>query len=468
MKFAKIGALAAAAVVVVAACSGTTAEVQRHRPRGSARRQAASRKSARTRRARARTRSTSTPACRARVRTRSRRTRSSSRSRTRSTARRSATSRSSTSTSTTRRPPTTATGTARSSRRTPTRRPLTRMPWSTSAPTTRARRSWPIPILNQACLVMVSPANSYPGLTKAVEGVDPARVSRTPTTRPATATTPASSPPMTSRVPRAPNGPSRWQEEGLRPGRHPGLRRRPCQGVGPPCQRDRHRGPQPEQDVRGLRRQGDRLRRPGPEDQGRPVRTSSTSARSPARTPASSGRTFARRCPTSTIMTGDGVFEKSWYDRLPALPATARSSPSAAWSGSADRRWQDLVRQVQGRSRRQLSRPPTRPTATPPRRSPWRPPDGCDQRPLRGPQGRHGHEGPADRPRHDDVRPERRRRRWLDQRVQGRDELAAGLRLILRSRSNPPDHQLDLSRAGRLARPACVSGLADSSSTRRH
>jgi branched-chain amino acid transport system substrate-binding protein len=28
-----------------------------------------------------------------------------------------------------------------------------------------------IPILNQACLVMVSPANSYPGLTKAVEGV---------------------------------------------------------------------------------------------------------------------------------------------------------------------------------------------------------------------------------------------------------------------------------------------------------
>jgi branched-chain amino acid transport system substrate-binding protein len=28
-----------------------------------------------------------------------------------------------------------------------------------------------IPILNQACLVMISPANSYPGLTKAVEGV---------------------------------------------------------------------------------------------------------------------------------------------------------------------------------------------------------------------------------------------------------------------------------------------------------
>ena len=28
-----------------------------------------------------------------------------------------------------------------------------------------------IPILNAACLVMVSPANSYPGLTKAVDGV---------------------------------------------------------------------------------------------------------------------------------------------------------------------------------------------------------------------------------------------------------------------------------------------------------
>src|SRR6186997_893218 len=28
-----------------------------------------------------------------------------------------------------------------------------------------------VPILNQACLVMLSPANSYPGLTKAVEGV---------------------------------------------------------------------------------------------------------------------------------------------------------------------------------------------------------------------------------------------------------------------------------------------------------
>jgi branched-chain amino acid transport system substrate-binding protein len=28
-----------------------------------------------------------------------------------------------------------------------------------------------IPILNKACLVMISPANSYPGLTKAVEGV---------------------------------------------------------------------------------------------------------------------------------------------------------------------------------------------------------------------------------------------------------------------------------------------------------
>src|SRR6187397_2221804 len=28
-----------------------------------------------------------------------------------------------------------------------------------------------IPILNEACIIMISPANSYPGLTKAVEGV---------------------------------------------------------------------------------------------------------------------------------------------------------------------------------------------------------------------------------------------------------------------------------------------------------
>ena len=58
-----------------------------------------------------------------------------------STARRSATSRSSTPTSTTRRPPTTATGTARSPRRTRPRPPTIRTRWSSSATSTRARRS---------------------------------------------------------------------------------------------------------------------------------------------------------------------------------------------------------------------------------------------------------------------------------------------------------------------------------------
>ena len=48
-----------------------------------------------------------------------------------------------------------------------------------------------IPILNAACLVMISPANTYPGLTKASRA-SPSRVSRTATTRAATATTRAS------------------------------------------------------------------------------------------------------------------------------------------------------------------------------------------------------------------------------------------------------------------------------------
>ena len=90
-----------------------------------------------------------------------------------------------------------------------------------------------IPILNQACLVMVSPANSYPGLTKAVEGVtapgEPdtyypagyrnyARVIATDDVQGAAGAEWAK---------------SHGQDQGLRPGRHPGLRRRPGQGRGP-------------------------------------------------------------------------------------------------------------------------------------------------------------------------------------------------------------------------------------------
>ena len=126
-----------------------------------------------------------------------------------------------------------------------------------------------IPILNQACLVMISPANTLSGPDQGRRRASPSRVSRTRTTRPATATTPASSRPTTSRV----RAGAEWaksarQDQGVRPRRHPGLRRRPCQVVGAPRQRDRHRSRQPEQDVRRLRREGDRLQRPCPEDQG--------------------------------------------------------------------------------------------------------------------------------------------------------------------------------------------------------
>ena len=104
-------------------------------------------------------------------------------------------------------------------------------------------------------------------------------------------------------------------DEGLRPRRRPGLR---------PGPRPR-RGPSHFGKIGGTvvsangtsesyDAEGDRLRRPRPEDQGRPARTSSSSARSPVRTPASSGRTSASAMPDIAILAGDGVNEKSWYD----------------------------------------------------------------------------------------------------------------------------------------------------------
>ncbi len=181
-----------------------------------------------------------------------------------------------------------------------------------------------IPILNQACLVMISPANSYPGLTKAVEGV----------TQPGEPDTyyPAGYRSYARVIATDDSQGARWrrmgqvagQEEGVRPRRHPGLRRRPCQVVGASRQQDRHRSRQPEQDVRRLRREGDRLQRPRPEDQGAPVRTSSTSAPSPARTPASSGRTSVPRCRTSRSCPVTAC-SRSPGTRARARPATARS-----------------------------------------------------------------------------------------------------------------------------------------------
>ena len=159
MKYSKLGALGAGALLVFSACSGSTATTAPQRApapvrhllparapaRAPARRRAArpqrSPPSARTRRAPARARSTSTRASRSKARASPRPARSWPSSRPSSMARRSATSRSSSSASTTPRPPTRATGTARSSSRTPPRRSTTRTRWPTSAPTTRARRS---------------------------------------------------------------------------------------------------------------------------------------------------------------------------------------------------------------------------------------------------------------------------------------------------------------------------------------
>ena len=88
---------------------------------------------------------------------------SSSRSRPPSTARRSATSRSSTPTLTTPRPPRTATGTARSSRSNANKaaNDPDAMVYIGTYNSGAAKLS--IPILNAACLVMVTPANTLPG-----------------------------------------------------------------------------------------------------------------------------------------------------------------------------------------------------------------------------------------------------------------------------------------------------------------
>ena len=47
---------------------------------------------------------------------------------------------------------------------------MTRTPWSTSRPTTPARPRWRFRSLNEAGMAMISHANTYPGLTKAIEG----------------------------------------------------------------------------------------------------------------------------------------------------------------------------------------------------------------------------------------------------------------------------------------------------------
>ena len=209
-----------------------------------------------------------------------------------------------------------------------------------------------IPILNQACLVMVSPANSYPGLTKAVEGVtqpgEPdtyypagyrnyARVIATDDIQGAAGAEWAKSLGKTKAYVL---DDTQVYGAGLpRPGRSMPTRS---------ASRSSARTRRPRASTRRRPTTAPWPRRSRP-----PVPTSSTSARSPARTPASSGRTFVRRCRTSTIMSGDGVFEKSWYEGAGAAGNGTFLHLRRRRSGSADRRRQGVVRQVQGRPRRQ-------------------------------------------------------------------------------------------------------------------
>ena len=167
MKLTKVGAIAASAVFVFAACTPARAGRQRQRAAPPER----SPRSARTRRARARTRSTCTRRCRARARTRPRPTRSSSRS-------------------------TQIIGGKTVGNFTIKYTDLddssaaNNGDWDGAVAQQNATTAandpdamvfighfnsgaakLTIPILNAACLVMISPANTYPGLTTAVEGV---------------------------------------------------------------------------------------------------------------------------------------------------------------------------------------------------------------------------------------------------------------------------------------------------------
>ena len=97
-------------------------------------------------------------------------------------------------------------GTRRRARRTPTRTPRIRRSSAYIGTFNSGCAELEIPVLNQAQpggpIAMVSPANTWPGLTQRHQASRPSRAS---TTRPARATTPASWPPTTSRARRSPS-----------------------------------------------------------------------------------------------------------------------------------------------------------------------------------------------------------------------------------------------------------------------
>ena len=171
-----------------------------------------------------------------------------------------------------------------------------------------------IPILNAACLVMISPANTYPGLTKAVEGVtqpgEPDCYYPNGYRNYARADRDRRRPGRSRRR----MGQDPGQDQGLRPRRHPGLRRGPRQGRGR-CHANKI---------------GLEVVSPNKTSEGFDAKATDYSAlaqKIKARgadviyigsiTGQNTGKLWKdlrAGLPDIMIMSGDGVFEKSWYD----------------------------------------------------------------------------------------------------------------------------------------------------------
>ena len=129
--------------------------------------------------------------------------------------------------------------------------------------------------------------------------------------------------------------------------------------------------------------------------------------------------------PDIMIMSGDGVFEKSWYDGA----GTSANGTFLTFGGlgpdqltGAGKEWFDKYKTDHNGDQPATYTAYGNAAATTALAALQK---AGTERPVRSPQGRHGHQGPADRPRQPHLRRQRRRHRWLDQRLQGRDQLAA-------------------------------------------
>ena len=122
--------------------------------------------------------------------------------------------------------------------------------------------------------------------------------------------------------------------------------------------------------------------------------------------------------PDIKIMSGDGVYEKSWYGGVGSAGNGTYLTFGAIGAVQDRSRWHLSGRLHGLRQRRRDGRPRG-------------PEQGRHERPLPGPQERHGHQWPGDGHRHRDARQERRRHGWRDHRLPGGDQLAAEVRPAL-------------------------------------